>query len=444
MKEDDRMTIDERRKYLRLLQKRYKEANQSEKGRLLDEAESITGLNRKSLIRSLNGDLKRKPRKRQRGQTYGLVVQRALAVISESVDYICPERLQPNLVWLAKHLANQGELEMTPDLLDQLGKISVSTIRRSLRNFKKDQPRLPRKGPQAANQAARRVPIGRIAWDEQRPGYFEVDTVHHCGPSADGQYVHSLQLIDVATGWSERVATLGRSQRVIKDGLRRILARLPFPIFHIHSDNGSEFINDQLIDFWENENPFISLSRGKPYKKNDQRFVEQKNDTLIRAYLGYERLDTVAHAQLINVLYNKMWLFYNFFQPVMRLTEKEMTGDQHGHRQIRRHHDQASTPFDRLCKTGVLPEEQQQLLEARRQKTNPRQLRREIYDLLQQILALPVAKAGITEDVFKTLMTDTEEKRLRLASGYMDYNDLQVPSFRQDQTNILLSGKFLK
>jgi hypothetical protein len=438
MKEDDRMTINERWKYLRLIQKRYKEADQGEKGRLLDVAESITGLNRKSLIRLLNNNLKRQPRKRQRGRTYGLAVQRALAVISESVDYICPERLQPNLVWLAKHLDNQGELEATPDLLDKLERISVPTIRRMLRCIEKDQPRLPRKGPREANQAARRVPIGRIAWDEQRPGYFEIDTVHHSGPSAIGHYVHSLQWIDVATGWSERVATLGRSQRVMEDGFRRILARLPFPICHIHSDNGGEFLNDHLSHFWEEENPSVTHTRGRPYKKNDQRFVEQKNDTLIRAYLGHERMDTVAHTQMINVLYNKMWLFYNFFQPVMRLEEKEMIIGQTGGMQIRRHHDQASTPFDRLCKTGVLPKEQQQRLEAQRQKTNPRQLRREIYNLLQQILALPVAEPGTTEDIFKTLMTDAEEKRLRWTSGYVDYYALDVTSLREVQTCPLL------
>ena len=115
-------------------------------------------------------------------------------------------------------------------------------------------------------------------------------------------------MIDVATGWSERVAILGRSYRVMEDGFRRIMIRLPFPMQHVHSDNGSEFINDHLLRFWQKQDAPIALSRGRPHHSNDQRFVEQKNSTLIRNYLGYERFDTVVHTQFLNLLYNKMWL----------------------------------------------------------------------------------------------------------------------------------------
>lgn len=420
MKNDEIMTIQERWKYLRLMQRRYQNANRSEKEQLLNEAEAMTGLHRKSLIRRLNSPLKRKRRKRQRGRTYGVAVHVAIKVISESVDYICAERLQPNLVWLAQHLAAHGELEVSTDLLAQLEQISIPTVRRIMRRLAQDQPRLPRKGPKAANQVARQVPIGRIEWDEQRPGFFEADLVHHSGPVPSGHYVHSLQMIDVATGWSERVALLGRSYRVMEDGFRRILIRLPFPVQHVHSDNGGEFINDHLLRFWQNQEGAITLSRGKPYHKNDQRFVEQKNSTLIRAYLGYQRLDTVVHTRFLHLLYNKMWLFYNFFQPVMRLIEKEVIIDAQGRRRVQRRHDRARTPFDRLCDTGVLSPSQQQQLEALRQRTNPRQLRQEIHALIKQILGLPGAVAGETEDIFKTLLTPAEQQRLQRAVGYVD------------------------
>jgi hypothetical protein len=129
-------------------------------------------------------------------------------------------------------------------------------------------------------------------------------------------------MIDVATGWSERAATLGRSYLVIKDAFQRFLVRLPFSVLEVHPDNGSEFINHHLYHFWKKAADNIELSRSRAWQKNDNRFVEQKNDTLVRAYLGYERLDTVEQTNLLNQLYDLMWLYYNFFQPVMRLQEK--------------------------------------------------------------------------------------------------------------------------
>jgi len=402
---EEKMTIDERRKYLRLIQKRYRKATKKEKQSLLNEAEEVTGLHRKSLVRLLHGDLKRKARQRSRGRIYGIEVRRALGVISESTDYICAERLQPNLVWLAQHLAQHGELETSPELLLQLAKISVSTVRRLLGVVAQDQPRLPRKGPREANQAARQVPIRKIAWDEQKPGHFEADLVHHSGPIPEGHYVHSLQLVDVSTGWSERVATLGRSYRVMQDGFERILARLPFAIREVHFDNGSEFLNHHLLRFWQSQKGEIKLSRGRPYHKNDQRFVEQKNNTLVRAYLGYDRFDTVIHTHWINLLYDKMWLYYNFFQPVIRLVEKQVITEGHGHPRVLRRYDVPRTPFDRLISASVLSADDQQKYETLRKRTNPRQLRKEIYQMLEHIFALPPATEGKTEDIFETLRT---------------------------------------
>jgi hypothetical protein len=420
MNREDEMTVDERYKYLRRVQKRYRAAGRVEKGQMLDRAIEATGLKRGSIKRLLGGEIKRKPRQRQRGRTYGPDVQRAVAVISKSLDYPCAERLQPNLVWMAEHLALHGELETNPHLLTQLGEISIPTVRRILQRQEQDQPRLPHKGPTEANQAAKRVPIGKIAWDEKQPGYFEADLVYHSGPTTSGLHAHSLQMIDVATGWSERVAVLGRSHRAMKDGFRRILARLPFPLRHVHTDNGSEFLNDALLSFWEDRNESISLSRGRPHHKNDQPFVEQKNATLVRAYLGHDRLDTVVQVQFMNLLYNKMWLFYNFFQPVLRLVEKTVVTDEQGRQRTKRNYDKAQTPFDRLCKTGALSEERRQQLEALRRRTNPRELIEDIHLLINQILELPGAEPGTPQDVFKTLLTEGEEERLRWAAGYVD------------------------
>lgn len=411
MSDDEKMTVDERRKVLKKIQKRYQRADRKEKGQLLDEMENLLGMHRVAIGRALNGDLARKPRTRQRGRTYGVEVQRALMVIAESFDYLCAERLQPNLVWMAEHLEGHGELETTPEMLEKLERISVSTVRRLLDRVRQDEPRLPRKGPQEANRFRRQAPTRRIPWNEEKPGHFEVDLVHHCGISPSGQYVHTLQMIDVATGWSERIATLGRSYLVIEDGFRRILARLPFPVKEIHPDNDGAFFNRHLDEFWREKVKGVELSRSRAFRKNDNPFVEQKNSSLVRAYLGFNRLDTVQQTNLLNELYDRMWIYYNLFQPVMRLEEKQITPLGDGRSRVKRRYDKARTPFDRLCMTGKLDPEVRKQLEQLRRDTNPRTLRQEIGRMLIKLHALPGAREGRSEDVRQTLFEETKKRR---------------------------------
>jgi len=222
--------------------------------------------------------------------------------------------------------------------------------------------------------------MGRLPWETSEPGHFEVDLVHHCGAVAEGEYVHTLQLVDVATGWSERVAVLGRNQRAMEGGFRRVLKRLPFPILQLHPDNGSEFFNDHMIRFWGEHIVGLKLSRSRPYRKNDNRIVEQKNDTLVRAYLGYERLDTAAQCGVLNALYDQMWTYYNLFQPVLHLAHKTVVDGR-----LKRRWDQARTPYDRVLDSGVLGPSQHAQLAVMHSETNPRRLRREIYQELERV-----------------------------------------------------------
>jgi hypothetical protein len=410
MSTEDKMNIDERRKYLRKMHKRYVEASRKDRGWLLDEMEAVTEQHRKSLIRSMNGSLERRPRKKQRGSIFGPEVDDALRVIAESTDYICPERLTPNLTWLAKHLSAHGEMDASDELLEKLGRVSVSTVRRIMDRIRQDEPRLPRKRPRPRNHLLRDIPMKRIPWNEQEPGHLETDLVHHCGRSASGEYVCSVQMVDVATGWSERHAILGRSYLVVQDGFSRILARIPFPVVEVHPDNGSEFFNHHMLRFWDEAVQGVELSRSRPYQKNDNRFVEQKNSTLVRAYLGYDRLDTVAHALAVNDLYDKMWVFYNLFQPVMRLAEKTWIREEGQSSRVKRRYDLARTPFDRVCETKAISQGKRQELEALRDRVNPRQLRNEIYDLIAHISSLPCAAPGHTENVRLTLLAPSSAK----------------------------------
>lgn len=382
---DEEMTIDERRKYLKKMQGRYRAADRVGRSALLTEMEAVTGLHRKSLTRLLHApSLERRPRRRQRGRTSGVEVRSVVALVWESLDYICAERLTPALLPTARHLAAFGECRLTPAVEEQLGAISRATVQRLLRALPRPTPRLPRGGPEQANRVRQDVPMRRLPWDTAAPGHFEVDLVHHCGGSATGEYVHTLQLVDVATGWSERVAVLGRSYQAMEAGFRRILGRLPFPVIELHPDNGGECFNHHLVRFWGEAMTGLTLTRSRPYHKNDNRLVEQKNDTLVRAYLGYGRLEGAAQMVALNQIYEQLWLYYNLFQPVLHLAEKVVADGK-----LRRKWGPPATPYQCLMASDVLADDWRATLDARHARTNPRQLRRAIYDDLARLWRPP-------------------------------------------------------
>src|SRR5438309_6936904 len=386
----DEMTIDERRKYVTLMYPRYRKAKRKERSQLLSEMEQVSKLHRKHLIRLLNGEsLDRKKRSTPRSRSYGLEVERVVLRVWESLDYICAERLTPSLVHMAQHLAGFGSVVLTTEVESELATISCATVQRMLRKNRARKARLPRPGPHRANQVTKGVPMGRIPWNTPDPGHFETDLVHHGGESASGEYGDTLQLIDVATGWSERVMLLGRGQLAMERAFSQVLERLPFAVKELHPDNGTEFFNYHLVRFWKERVSGVTLSRSRPYQKNDNRHVEQKNDTLVRHYFGELRLDTAEQIAAGKALYERMWLYYNLFQPVMHLREKIVEGDK-----VRRKWDEAQTPYQRLLVTGVLSQEQQERLHALYEQTNPLRLREEIYTGLTLLWDAALAPSG--------------------------------------------------
>jgi hypothetical protein len=390
MPTEDEMTVNERRKYWKRMTGRYVAAKRKERSQLMTEMEQVTGLHRKSLTRLMHaGSLERKKRVTPRARTYGLAVEQVIVRVWESRDYICAERLTPGLLTMAQHLARFEPLGLTSQVQEQLATISRATVARIFRKYRSRMRRLPQKGAERANQATKGVPMGRIPWNIGEPGHFEVDLVHHSGESTAGLYGHTIQLIDVATGWSERVAVLGRGQSAMEGGFGRILARLPFPVIELHPDNGSEFFNQHLVRFWKDKVKGVQLSRSRPYQKNDNRMVEQKNDTLVRQYLGQARLDTPEQITALNALYEQMWLYYNLFQPVLHLVEKTMVGDK-----VVRKWDAAKTPYERLLATGLLSPEQQAQLQQLYEQTNPFQLRETIYRQLDVLWEIASAQSG--------------------------------------------------
>lgn len=386
MPSDEKMSADERRKYLRIVAPRYARARRAERSRLLTEMGEVTKLHRKSLVRLMHmPSLERAPKgPRYRRRRYGAEVADVVRVVWESLDYVCAERLTPVLLCTAQQLAQWGELVLRPGVEALLSTISRATVQRLLQRFQQDTPKLPRRKPQPPNHLLREVPMGRLSWATTLPGSFETDLVHHCGAVSAGDYIHTLQLVDIATGWSERVAVLGRSQEAMGKGFRRVQERLPFPIRHLHPDNGSEFFNDHLARYFGEEVTGLSLSRSRPYRKNDNRFVEQKNATLVRAYVGYDRLDTGRQYAALNALYDQLWVYYNLFQPVLHMVRKDVVEGK-----LHRKWDRAQTPYQRLLISGVLSSEQEARLATLYARTNPRQLRKAIYQAVERLWECP-------------------------------------------------------
>jgi len=403
MSETEPMTINERRKYLHKMWDRYRKAGRKGKSYLLDEMEQVTGMHRKSLIRILTGRLSRKKRARERGVTYGAKVADAVRVIARSLDYPCAERLKPNLVWMAQHLSRHKELLPEPDTLKKLEQISVSTLKRMLKRVGRPDAKLAYRKPSRTqrNHLRKAYPMRRIPWDIPTPGHFEVDLVVHSGEDSSGEFIHTIQMLDVHTGWCEIEAVYGRSYKAMQDGFATILKRLPIPVLELHPDNGSEFFNRHLLRFWKQNIVHLDLSRSRPYHKNDNRFVEENNHSLIRAYVGHGRLDRLEQLTILRQLYQLLWLYHNFFQPVLRTREKVFS-DAHHYTRI---FDLAKPPFDRLCQAISLPPSSLAKLRLLRDQTNPLHLRNRIEDLITQLWAVnsdhPVAPVNVLHTLRK-------------------------------------------
>jgi hypothetical protein len=406
MSETEPMSIDERRKYIHKIGGRYRKGSKKEKGRLLDEIEAVTGMHRKSVTRLLNGPLSRKKRSRERGRTYGVEVEVAVRVIALSLDYPCAERLQPNLVWMVKQLASHQELIVSEETLGKLEQISCSTLKRILKRSGRSQPKMATQQPKRPKRMGvhKAYPMRKIPWNETQAGHFEVDLVHHCGKAATGDYVHTIQMVDVATGWCEIAAVMGRSFRVMKNGFDFMLSRLPIPVVEIHPDNGSEFFNQHLLRFWKQAMVNVEITRSRPYQKNDNRFIEENNHSLIRAYTGHDRFDTQEQLKAIRQLYEHLWLYHNFFQPVMRLQEKIYLNEF----QFQRKYDQAKTPYDRLKAKNILNKNLMEGLDDLRAQTNPMNLREQIDLQITRLLSLPVLDKSETVNIFETLIQEAD------------------------------------
>jgi len=372
------MTRASIREYTEAVRGRYLQASKMEKGKILDEFTKVIGCHRKAAIRLLHrGNQQGARKKRGRPRRYGIAVAEALRVVWEATDRLCSKRLHPFLPELVKILRRHGNATITADIEAQLCRMSPSTIDRLLCPWRRLGGRRPFTTTKPGSLLKSSIPIRTFAdWQENRPGFLEVDLVSHCGESGEGFYLTTLSAVDVATGWSECIGVWGKGQERVGGAVHRIRQRLPFPLLGLDSDNGSEFINQHLYNYCRREG--ITFTRSRPYKKNDSCHVEQKNWSVVRRLVGYDRYNSRAALEALNRIYNLTRLYVNFFQPVMKLMSKTRHGAK-----VHKVYETAQTPYQRLLKSSVLTEAKQQELAAMYYGLNPVSLLKQINENLE-------------------------------------------------------------
>ena len=374
------MNMDARNQYLKVLQERYFMAkSRKEKSSILDEYCRNTHQNRKYVIRKIHSFSSAPKERKKKKQIYNGYVKAALVEVWKIFDYMCGQRLEPMLKEQIDNLRDRGELVISDEVAEKLKEIAPATIDRKLRH-QKEVMHLKRKYSGRTNPLIyQTIPVRAGDWDRSLVGQVQIDLVEHCGQSASGSFANSVSVAEIATGWWEGEAVMGRGQERTFNALTNIRGRTPFSWLEIHPDNDTSFINWHLKRYAEKEG--IGFSRSRPYRKNDNCFVEQKNSTHIRGVFGHLRYDTEKELEIINDLYrNELRLYKNFFQPVMKLKEKiRIKGKVH------RKYDVPKTPYQRLIESGQISEETKKELQDLYRSLNPAQLKRKIDEKLNKL-----------------------------------------------------------
>ena len=373
--QDWEVTVNQKsvQEYVARQRERYAKAGKGEKGRILDEVVLVTNYHRKSAIRALSGRRREsKGGRAGRPVEYGPEVAAAARMVHEAAGGIGARRLHPFVGELASRLARFGELELDASTEGKLRRVSAATLARVLAAHqvpvRKRVTSLTKAGTSLRNRIAVRT---HWDWDDAHPGFVEVDTVAHCGTTTEGFHLWTVTGVDVATGWVDMDVVWGKTQERVGAAIRRMRGRLPVPLLGLDSDNGTEFINRGLIAYCEKNE--ITLTRSRPYRKNDSAHVEQKNGAVVRRLTGHARYSTSAAFKQMQRLYSLARLRANFFQPVRRLVAKS----RHGDRVVRRH-DEAMTPYQRMLDSGALVGARRVVLEKLYLSLNPLWLSRQV------------------------------------------------------------------
>ncbi|BBO24792.1 DDE-type integrase/transposase/recombinase [Candidatus Nitrosymbiomonas proteolyticus] len=360
------VSMKAKRELVARFRKDYEGSGRSEKGRILDSLCQTTGWARKYAMHALKAlDVAPPRQRRRRARVYGPSEEAALVKVWKLSGFLASKRLAPFLDEFLSALERHGELSLPEPTRSKLAAISASTIDRLLRRHRNAHPpalSLTRPGSLLKREVAVRTGTD---WNDARPGFCEIDTVGHCGGKLDDAHFWTLGITDVSTGWSEfaPLKSKGREETLMK--LKSLRARLPFDLLGLDFDNGSEFLNYHLVRFCQSEG--ILLTRCRPYHKNDQCRIEQKNGALVRKHAGYGRYDTDKQFALLNRLYGVLRLLVNFFEPSLKGKEK------------------AATPYRRLLASGILSKDKADELESIYLALNPVKLREELLKVKMEL-----------------------------------------------------------
>jgi len=376
--------LQSRRVLLKQFAQQYRVASSAHKRVLLDAFVQATGYHRRYGMWLLNHaeEVLRAPQSVRKSH-YGPEVQHALFLAWNAANRICAKRLIPFLPTLIEALERHGHLHLTEECRSQLLTMSTATADRLLSSQRK-QSQHGLSTTRAGTLLKQQIPIRTFEeWNEAKPGFLQADLVAHCGTDIEGGYLYTLTITDVATGWTECLPLLYRSQETALAALQRARTLFPFPILGIDTDNGGEFINEVVIVYCEQER--ISFTRGRPYLKNDQCFVEQKNGAIVRQVVGYDCFVGEHAYRQLTELYRALRLYVNCFQPSMKLLSKQRDG-----KKVRSVYDPAKTPLQRLLLSGILPAEKQHKLNAVAESLDPLRLLHELKRLQQALFRCAV------------------------------------------------------
>ena len=337
------MSQRSKREMIEAIRPRYLKASKAGKEQILDEFVATTGYHRKYAIRVLKQGPKPKGLKKSgRRKVYQGEVVKVLEQVWEIYGRICSKRLHPFLSEGVAILERNHELSLSPEIKLLLLNMSPATIDRCLRKARFTHPQHGLSTTKPGYLLKKAIPVRTFTpWEDEHPGFLEIDLVAHYGQSTDGTYLNTLTATDLSTGWTECLALPNKTQFAVSQAIGVLQKDLPFPLLGLDSDNGSEFINDTLYRYCLSEQ--ITFTRSRPYQKNDQAHVEQKNWSVVRHTVGYDRLESPEELSLLNSIYADLRLYINFFQPVLKLISKQRVD-----RKVILTYDQAATPFRRV------------------------------------------------------------------------------------------------
>jgi len=358
------MTTELKRHYLKRVRLRYHRGSKKQKTIILDEFCEVCSISRKHAIKLLSDDLSDRPKRPGPKRKYGKDVDHHLRHLWESMGRICSKKMKEAIpIWLPFYN------EANDHMKESLTRISSASIDRHLADYRVKS----RKGVSSTSPSLikNKIPIKLLDQQIKEPGYIEADTVAHCGNSLAGEFINSITMTDLYSGWTENRSMWKKESRTVMGAIKSIEQSLPFKVRGFASDNGNEFLNHDLHSYFFNRKNRVEFVRRRPYKKNDNCHVEQKNWTHVRELFGYERFDLNKQVKMMNEIYKNYWNpLWNYFTPVMKLQEKTRVGGK-----LIKVYDKPKTPYQRVMDAGTLEYDDYHKLKNKYESLNPFELK---------------------------------------------------------------------